>query len=759
MSGLFLYAQDKPSEIIVQGKISDSSSGEALSGASLYIVELKQGAVAEEDGVYRISLPDLGIYTLQVSHIGYKSQTIRISSSFFQVINIKLEGNATLKEVVVTAKTLNENITRLHIGVEKLDIIQIRQMPAFLGEVDVIKAIQMLPGVHSSGEGGTGFIVRGGYPDQNLILLDNAPVYNASHLLGFFSVFNNDVISGLELYKGDIPLKYGGRLSSLLDIHTVDRTPDHVAGSGGIGLISNRLVLEGPLGDKTSWLVGARRSYADQFLRLSNDKSVKDLSIYFYDLNAKLTHRFSSRDVLSLNTYYGKDVFGADIFGLNYGNWATTLTWKHTFSEKINARFIVNMSNYKYGLQTDIDGATMEWNSDIAEMMIRSDFTHTINKRINLSYGLTGIVYEFTPGIVKTPDYGEYILPSNYAYEHVFYLSNDHSVTDKLTLRYGLRWISFHNIGKATVYTYTEDNQVSDSVKYGSGKVYNIYNVLEPRIGLVLTLTKHSSFKANFSHNTQFMQLANSSSSGSPLDIWFLAGPEIKPQKVDIFSAGYFLNLNRNKLETSVELYYKSVNNLIDFVDHADLVLNKHLEKEVLVGKGKAYGIELMVKKNTGRVNGFFNYTLSHSERTIPGINNGKTYLSPFDKPHNLKILLNYQLSSAVTFSATWMYATGTPATYPSGRFKIVNDYFPIYSGRNDSRKPDYHRLDLSCTILVNPRSSKKWRSEWNISIYNAYGRKNPYMITYDHEVTGTPFAQSTYLFGIIPSVTYNFKF
>ena len=341
----------------------------------------------------------------------------------------------------------------------------------------------------------------------------------------------------------------------------------------------------------------------------------------------------------------------------------------------------------------------------------------------------------------------------------MFYLSNDHSVTDKLTLRYGLRWISFHNIGKATVYTYTEDNQVSDSVKYGSGKVYNIYNVLEPRIGLVLTLTKHSSFKANFSHNTQFMQLANSSSSGSPLDIWFLAGPEIKPQKVDIFSAGYFLNLNRNKLETSVELYYKSVNNLIDFVDHADLVLNKHLEKEVLVGKGKAYGIELMVKKNTGRVNGFLNYTLSHSERTIPGINNGKTYLSPFDKPHNLKILLNYQLSSAVTFSATWMYATGTPATYPSGRFKIVNDYFPIYSGRNDSRKPDYHRLDLSCTILVNPRSSKKWRSEWNISIYNAYGRKNPYMITYDHEVAGTPFAQSTYLFGIIPSVTYNFKF
>lgn len=295
MSGLFLYAQDKPSEIIVQGKISDASSGEALSGASLYIVELKQGAVAEEDGVYRISLPDLGIYTLQVSHIGYKSQTIRISSSFFQVINIKLEGNATLKEVVVTAKTLNENITRLHIGVEKLDIIQIRQMPAFLGEVDVIKAIQMLPGVHSSGEGGTGFIVRGGYPDQNLILLDNAPVYNASHLLGFFSVFNNDVISGLELYKGDIPLKYGGRLSSLLDIHTVDRTPNHVTGSGGIGLISSRLVLEGPLGDKTSWLVGARRSYADQFLRLSNDKSVKDLSIYFYDLNAKLTHRFSSR--------------------------------------------------------------------------------------------------------------------------------------------------------------------------------------------------------------------------------------------------------------------------------------------------------------------------------------------------------------------------------------------------------------------------------------------------------------------------------
>ena len=752
-----VYAQRQT--VTVEGIVLEKSTKTPLPGATLLIEETRKGYVSDESGRFKFSI-EKGDYTLLTSFVGYQSARTKLSASNNQKLEIVLADNTALEEVVVTARAKDANITNLSMGVERLSMNEIKKMPALMGEVDVIKAVQLLPGVQSTSEGSSGFSVRGGSPDQNLILLDNTTIYNASHLMGFFSVFNNDVVSDLELYKGDIPLKHGGRLSSLLDVKTIDDMPEKFSATGGIGLILSRLVLQGKAGNKTSWMVGGRRSYADLFLKLSSDEDMKGMTLYFYDLNAKMTHRISPRDNISLNMYYGQDNFGTKLSGFKYGNMAGSLSWSHSYSESLYSRIGLNISNYDYFLTSDVEGAKMTWESTINDIMLRADYTYNNDGFLNLSFGGTSTLHSFTPGTVKSEDYGQFKIDNSYALESALYASNEQSLTDKLSVKYGLRWSVFQNVGKGTVFTYDNNYEQTDSTFYKSGKIYNTYHSLEPRVGVVYKLTDYSSVKANYAHNTQYIQLANSSSSSSPLDVWFLSGPNIKPQKVDMFSAGYFHNLDNNTYETSVELYYKSLSNVIDFADHADLILNKHLEAEVRTGKGKAYGAEFMVRKNKGRLNGFVNYTLSRAERTIAEINKGKTYLSPYDKTNSVNIVLNYELSRKVTLSGLWVYATGTPTTFPSGRFGIDGEYFPVYSGRNEYRKPDYHRLDLSCTYVPNPDSKKKWKSEWSFSIYNAYGRKNPYMITFDQEAdTGIPYAESVYLFNLVPSITYNFKF
>lgn len=752
-----IFAQNHA--ISIDGIVKDKSSGEPLPGATILIEETNQGYVADKDGRFHFSILK-GEYSFSVSFVGYKTNKTKIAASKHLQIEIKLSNDTRLDEVIVTAKAADINITNLNMGVERLSIGEIKKMPALMGEVDVIKAIQLLPGVQATSEGSSGFSVRGGSPDQNLILLDNTTVYNASHLMGFFSIFNNDVINDLELYKGDIPLKHGGRLSSLLDIKTIDEMPDRFSASGGIGLILSRLVMQGKAGENTSWMIGGRRSYADLFLKLSNDEDLKGLTLYFYDLNAKVNHHLSNSDNLSLNIYYGLDNFGTKLYGFKYGNMASSLTWGHRYNDRLYSRMSFHISDYQYQLYSDIEGAEMTWNSKINDLMFRADFSYTNNAALRMNFGATSTWHGFTPGTVKAVDYGDFIIDKSYALEHAVYLSNEQEINDKLSIKYGLRWGIFQNIGKGTVYGYDDQYEITDSTYFGSGKIYNTYHTIEPRVGAVYKLSDQSSIKANYAHNTQFVQLANGTSSSSPLDIWFLASPNIKPQKVDLWSVGFFRNFEQDTYETSVELYYKSLNNIIDFADHADLILNKHMESEVRTGKGKAYGAEWMIRKNKGKLNGFINYTLSRSERTIPEINGGKTYLSPYDKTNSLNIVLNYDISPKVTISGTWVYATGTPTTYPSGRFEIEGEYFPIYSGRNEYRKPDYHRLDLSCTYRPNPKSNKRWKSEWSFSIYNAYGRKNPYMITFDREPdTGIPYAESIYLFNMVPSITYNFKF
>jgi outer membrane receptor for ferrienterochelin and colicin len=744
--------------IRIFGKVTDRLTQETLVDAIVFVKGKNYNVLSNGKGEYALTVPK-GEYTVVTSYLGYYQKEVKIKAMEDTQLNFELESNTELGEVTVSSQAQGERVNSVQMGLEKLSATEIKRMPALMGEVDVIKAIQLLPGVQTTSEGGSGFSVRGGSPDQNLILIDNTTLYNASHLFGFFSIFNNDALSGVSLYKGDIPLKHGGRLSSLLDVQTKTDQPEKFQGVGGIGLISSRLVLEGPIGEKTSWLIGGRRSYADLFLKLSSNESLRKSSVYFYDLNAKLTHRLTNKDRLELNGYYGKDNFGAEPGDFNYGNGAISLTWGHTFSEKLLSKVSINWSNYDYGLESKLDGSRATWESSITDWMVRLDFNQPLSDLFNLSYGATSTLHQFSPGIVKVQNLEGIQLDKNKSLEHSLYLSNEQKLTDWLSLKYGVRGSVFQNIGNATVYNYDDNYEPLDSTVYGSG-VYNTYTAIEPRIGAVVKVSPSSSIKANFAHNVQFIQLANNSASGSPLDVWFTASPNIKPQKVNLFSVGYFHNLKDNEYEASVEVYYKDQKNVIDFAEHADLMMNDKLEGEVRTGTGKAAGAEFMIRKNSGRLTGFANYTLSRSERTIPEINGGKSYLAPYDKTHSLNIVANYEFSKKLSVSAVWIYATGNPTTYPSGRFEIDGEYYPIYSGRNEYRRPDYHRLDLSLTYVPRPDSKKRWKGEWNVSLFNAYNKKNPWMITYDQDAdTGRPYAEMVYLFGIIPSITYNFKF
>jgi len=747
------------SKFIVSGVVKDKVTGDPLSGANVYVVELKRGMITDEDGKYLFKLPK-GNYNLKVSFIGYKAEVQQLKVNGSLTYDFNMMTNTRLQEVIVTSRRKNENITKVDMGVQKLSALEIQRMPALMGEVDVIKAIQFLPGVQSTSEGGSGFSVRGGSADQNLILLDDANMYNVSHMFGFFSVFNDDAVKSVELYKGNLPMKYGGRLSSLLNVETKDDSPEKIKGVGGIGLISSRLTLEGPLGKNTSWLLSGRRSYADLFLKLSSDPDKRSETLYFYDLNAKISHRFSPADKVYVNLYNGMDNFHASYGSFKYGNSVVSTYWNHIFSENLFSKLSLDYTRYQYSLQSSMQNAKVKWASDIYDMALRWDIDHKVSDMIKLEYGLSSTFHQFDPALITRPGYPDYRMQRSYALEHSIYFGADQAINNHISLKYGLRATAFQNMGKASVYSYDKNYEVDDTTYYKRGKIYHTYVRYEPRFGAVYKIDDNSSVKANYAHNVQFIQIANNSTSGSPLDLWFPASKNIKPQQANLYSVGYFRNFNNNAIETSIEFYYKDMSNVIDFVDNAQLLLNDKLEGEVRTGNGKAYGMEIMLKKNVGRLTGFINYTLSRTERTIPGINGGKRYLAPTDKPNCVNIMLSYEASKKWRFSAGWVYATGTPTTYPTGRMEINGEYFPIYSGRNTSRNKDYHRLDLSATYTPVKNPKKWYHGEWNFSLYNAYWHKNPWMVSFDQNTgNGIPKAQMTYLFGAVPSITYNFKF
>lgn len=764
-----IQAEEAPdrNQVSVSGYVSDATTGEMLIGASVAVRTSGGGALTNAYGYYSLKLPR-GSHLLSFSYLGYKITDIELNLVKDTIINVSLSPRDLLiGEVVVRGERFNDNLLKPQMGVTRLDIRNIRQIPAFLGEVDVIKAIQLLPGVQATSEGGSGFSVRGGSPDQNLILLDEATVYNPSHLMGFFSVFNNDAVKSVELSKGDIAAEYGGRLSSVVDVRMNDGNMQQFHGQGGVGTISSRLMLEGPVQkDRSSFMLAGRRTYADIFLVFAKDEELRNNALYFYDFNGKANYVINDRNRLFLSGYLGNDIFRNDNFGVGWGNQTATLRWNHLFSQSLFSNFslIYTRFNYSLGIPKNQPNS-FDWSAEMVDYSFKGDFTWYANSNSTIRYGVSTVLHKFRPGKVQgTGTDSPWVtieIPLNTALENGLYASHEHKIGSRLVLKYGLRFSSFSNIGEAVVYAFNDNFERADSVTYSKGEFFNTYLAVEPRFSLAYQFSENSSLKAAYNRNVQYVHLARNSTAGTPLDIWFPSSPNVKPQAGDQFSAGIFRNFPVSRLETSLEGFYKLNHNAIDFKDHAELLLNDNLEGELRFGKAWSYGVEAMVRLTEGKLNGWVSYTWSRTFREIPQINNGKRYPASYDRPHDISVVMNYDMNRRFSAGLNWVYATGSPVTFPTGRFKIGNTIAPVYSDRNAYRLPDYHRLDLSATLRAKQKPGRKWNGEWNLSVYNAYYRKNPWVINFvtDPDRPNVTHAEMTYLFGILPAISYNFKF
>ncbi len=771
LTAFFLFAwlaasAQSRSGYTVSGQIRDKSSGELLPGATLFVRELNTGTVSNSYGFYSLTLP-AGRYHLTFSFVGYEKREIILLLDSDTLINEELTPVAgRLQEVEIKSDFAREKIGQPQMSVAKMSMKNIAEIPSFLGETDLVKALQLLPGVKFVAEGSSGMSVRGGGPDQNLILLDEATVYNAGHLMGFFSIFNPDAVQSVKLYKGDIPAAFGGRLSSLITVRMKEGNNKSFHGEGGIGLISSRLTLEGPIvKNKASFMVSGRRTYADLFLKLSHNERIRQNRLYFYDLNAKVNFSPNGNNHFFLSGYFGKDVFKNDFFGMDWGNTTGTFRWNHIFSDKIfsNLSFIVSRFNYNLGLSEDNPRA-FRWQSSLTDFTLKDHFDWFINPKARLSFGFSAIYHDFFPGKIKGTGeeaiVDEYKLPDNYALESALYISAEQKA-GKFTFKYGVRLSFFSNLGPATIYHFDSAYNVTDSTVYQARKPYNTYMGIETRIGIVFHISRNTSVKASYTRNYQYVQQARNSTAGNPMDIWFPANPNIKPQIGDQIATGYYHNFEKSGFYFSSEIYYKWVHHAIDFKDHADLLLNKYLDGEIRTGRGYAYGMELMLKKTAGKFTGWVSYTYARSLRVIAGINNGKPYPSPYDRPHDLSIAVSYRISRNTLLSLDWVYLTGQPVTFPVSRYAYSHTVVPVYSARNSYRMADYHRLDLAFIWDLPRKKAKKYHSQLNFSVYNAYNRKNPWVINFknDPEVPNATYAEMTYLFGIVPTVTWNFHF
>ena len=776
------YAQKNTDKVTISGSIRDAETGEDLIGATVKITELGTGTITNVYGFYSITLKK-GNYTLEITYIGYKKQTEEITLSQ----NIKKNYNLVptdqqLKELVISAEREDQNVTQVQMSVEKMDIMTIKEIPQLLGEADIIKSIQLRPGVTSVGEGASGFNVRGGNIDQNLILLDESPVYNSSHLFGFFSVFNPDAIKDVTLYKGGIPAKYGGRLSSVMDVRQRDGNDKKFSGKGGVGLLFSRLTLEGPIvKDKASFLVSGRRSYADLFLKLTDD--FKDNQAYFYDLNAKVSYRINDNNRLFLSGYFGKDVFGfGDDFKMNWGNATGSLRWNHVLSDKVFMNLTAVYSDYSYSLGVPQGSDAFEWKSRIKTLETKLDFTYYLSPKITLEYGAQLQYYEFFPGEVKgigdESNFNTLTVQKENAIMPSLYIGSNHDVTKKLKLAYGLRYTHFFNVGMydLNLYKYgvpTVKTDIIGQKHYNSGEVVAQYGGFEPRLSANYILSKKHSLKASYQRTKQYMHLVSNTTSASPVDIWKPAGYYVKPATADQFVVGYFRNFKKNMYEISVETYYKNMRDLLDYRNGAELLLNDNLETELLQGDGTSYGLEVMFSKKKGLFTGWIAYTLSKTTMVVEGfvagdytgaangINGGQPYATNWDKTHDLSIVGMYTISDRWKVSGSFIFMTGRPATYPNGRFIWDGKFLPDYRTRNADRIPTTHRLDLSCTFTPD-RQGKWWKSSLSFGVYNVYGRKNPYSVYFiqDRDSPTQTQAQRLAIIGIpVPFITYNFKF
>jgi hypothetical protein len=763
--------------VTLSGYVSDLESDESLIGVSVLLPELNTGTITNEYGFFSLTLP-AGVYTVQIRYLGFETLTRELSLNEDVNENFELTPQAeVLDEVIVEENIELLNVRNPQMSVNKLAINTIKKIPAVLGEVDVIKSITLLPGVTNAGEGASGFNVRGGAADQNLILLDEAILFNSSHLFGFFSVFNPDAIKDIQLYKGGIPASYGGRASSVLNIYQKEGNRKKFESEGGIGLISSRLLLEGPLKkEKSSFLIGGRSSYAHLFLPLI--ESVDNNKAYFYDLNTKLSYTLNDRNTIYLSGYFGRDVFDIDnLFDLAYGNSVANFRWNHLFSNKLFSNLSLIYSDYDYTL--DFGLAEFDWNLGITNFNFKYDFKHYLNDKTKLEYGLNGIYYKFDPGFIQPTAESSPVqarkLENKFAFENAVYAGVSYQLSSKINLQAGLRLSNFLRLGQK-MNTYANDNpllyiessqiyeeaQPTGSVTYSKGEVIKSFTYPEPRFSMAYQLDSNQSFKLSYNRMAQYLHLISNTNSPTPIDVWAPSGKYIDPQLLDQVAVGYFKIFDNNRYNLEVEAFYKTIQNRLDYINGAELIANDAIEQILLTGQARAGGLEVLFRKNEGKLTGWIAYTLSRSEQQTPGrtpsevgINYGNWYATPYDKTHDISITTNYDLNKRWNLNANFIYQTGQPITYPNAQYQFSGFSIPNFESRNSSRLPAYHRLDVSAVY-----SPKKRSGEWVFGIYNFYNRKNAASIRFQENLeTGRNEALRLTIFGIIPSVTYNFKF
>ena len=750
----------------IGGTIKDAATGETLIGATVRIRELPSaGASTNSYGFYSLPAP-AGNYTLLFTYIGYETISMQVSLHKDQTLNISLPSKNDLKEVVISAdKPNNDNVASPQMGVEKLSMAQINQVPVVFGEKDILKTITLLPGVKAAGEGNTGFYVRGGASDQNLILLDEATVYNASHLFGFFSTFNSDAIKDVTLYKGGMPAQYGGRLSSVLDVTMNEGNNKDYTVQGGLGLISSRLKVEGPIvEDKGSFMISARRTYIDLFLKASSDSTIRGSTLYFYDLNAKANYHFDDKNAVFLSGYFGKDVLALkNTFGTNWGNATGTIRYNHIFSSRLFSNTSLIFSNYNYVIQDFESDNSFKATSNITDVNFKEDMQYAAGGGHRLKFGINVLHHTIAPGNISTSEVSSFNpinIEKRYGFENAAYISDDWKLTDKFTILYGLRLSGFMLLGPGTFKTYDAAGNAIASNTYGSGADVKNYFNLEPRLSAGYQLNEESSVKLSYNRNTQNIHLLTNSTTSSPTDLYVMSSNNIKPEIADQVSTGWFRNFNENIFEFSAEIYYKWLQNQINYKDGAQLLVNQDVESQLVYGSGRAYGLELFLKKKYGRFNGWIGYTLSRTEDKFAAINDDRYFPATQDRTHDLSVVGIYQLSKRWSFSGTFIYQTGNAVTYPTGKYDIGGLTTFSYSERNGYREPSNNRLDLGATL--EGKQHKKYHSSWTFSIYNVYSHREPYIIAFQDSKTvpNTTEALETSIFAKpIPSVTWNFKF
>jgi hypothetical protein len=773
-----LNAQNK---VTLSGYVKDSANGEALGSSSISVEGNTISTQTNMYGFYSLSLSP-GSYTILISNFGFKTEKFELEILNNITKNIDLSRTeSNLKNAVVKGKKKENQVEKVEMSTNNLNIIQIKKVPALLGEVDIVKSVQLLPGVSTVGEGATGFNVRGGSIDQNLILLDEAPVFNSSHLFGFFSVFNPDAVKDVKLIKGGMPAQYGGRLSSTLDVRMKEGNNKKFEVNGGVGIIFSRFSIEGPIArknpkmkNKSSFIVALRRSYADALAKpfLANNENLKNAIFYFYDFTAKVNYTFNANNRLFLSAYVGRDAFGAPGAKFDWGNQTTTIRWNHLFSKKIFSNFTAYYSKYDYQLGFGNGNNTFEWKSNIVNFSVKPDFTFYINPRNTLQFGVVSTYYIFSPGQAISQDQGSRVnfgLPKKYALENAVYLENEQKVNDNFTMRYGIRFSSFNYIGKGSALILEKNgmaqraNVIAEQT-YKAREIIQSYNVPEPRFSANYKLNKLSSVKASYNRMAQYLHLISNTAASVPLDVWTPSTNNIKPQIADQVAIGYFRNIGKNlDYELSAETFYKTLQNQIDYIDGANLLLNTQLEAELLSGKGRAYGLELYAKKNSGKLTGWLSYTLSKSERQVDGISNNLWYNNRFDRRHNGNITASYEISNKWSASGSFVIGSGTPTNLPNTKYS-----FQGYQGipqnasglRNNVTIKAFHRLDLSATYTH--KKTAKWESNWVFGVYNVYKRRNPFSYYTQNNPDNnmqTQLIRYSIVGSIIPSVSWNFKF